>query len=261
MKPIWLLIDVSNWAHKDLHGCGPGSIALRTFARRVELCEAFFKPERIAFCFDCSGPTFRSELDPCYKANRRKSPLVGLSELIDEIRDYAIENAHDIASCEGFEADDVIATLSTIGIDSERKVMIASSDKDLRQLLVAGQVILLRNIKRGKDRPEPEYFSAAHLLREYGLKPEQWIDYQALVGDATDNIRGCDGIGKKTAEQLLRAVGSLDEHYRDVWRAPITKTQARKLSEFRGRDLELARKLVTLRRDVPLPACHYPEKV
>jgi hypothetical protein len=147
----WLLIDVSNWAYKLLHtGGGPvGAVAL--FRRWLDLAVDKTEPERVVLAMDSErGQSFRRQLNPHYKAGR-KEPPPGLGELIESIKQLAVDNCHDIAAAEGFEADDVIATVTRIGLESHRQVVICSSDKDLRQLLVRGRVMIFRSVPIPKN--------------------------------------------------------------------------------------------------------------
>lgn len=263
-RPLWFIVDVSNWAYKDLFAAGPGAASLKLTTDRLRLCASFFKPERFVLCFDT--PSFRHNVDPMYKANRRERP-VGLDSLIASIRKYALDESIDCVKVDGFEADDCIASITQIGVDIGRDVVIASHDKDLCQLLIDGRVCLLYSIKppkRGgnrKEPPETAYYSTRDLSVECDLHPSQWIDYQCLVGDASDNIPGCDGFGDKRAKELLASAGSLEEYFANVWNANITAKQRAALAGFRKHDLGRIRRLVTLRRDVPLPAAWREESV
>lgn len=255
-RPIWLLIDVSNWAYRDLHACGPTAHAMTTFSRRVMLCREAFDAERIVFVFD-SGSSFRRDLDPAYKANRRERPA-GLDELMESIREMALEWAFDFAKAEGFEADDCIATLARIGREHGRNVIMASSDKDLHQCLVDGWVNQLKAIRRHEGIVEFDWMTQSRLMDLHQLRPFQWVEYQMLVGDTSDNVRGCEGFGDVAAKQLLQRRTSLDRHFMAPLEAGLTPRLKNKLSQFRQcGDMERMRRLVTLRDDVPLPAGWY----
>ena len=245
---IWIIIDVSNWAHKLLHAAGGPDGAAKMFRRWLDLVVDKTEAERIVLAFDSAGPSFRRKLNPHYKAGR-KDPPAGLAKLLTAIELLAIENAYDVASADGFEADDVIATVTRIGVESDRQVVICSTDKDLRQLLRTGRVVIIRSVSVSKGI---EWYNEGRLMQEYNLRARQWIDYQTLVGDTSDNVAGCDNIGDKTARAILTACGSLDDHYANPWRAKINDRQRGSLSRFRGRLRDQARQLVTLRTDVPL---------
>lgn len=251
-KPRWLIIDVSNWAYKDLFGAGPGPASLRNFTRRVELCRRELRPDRIVMAFD-SDTSFRQDLACSYKATRREPPH-GLSQLLESIVDYTYDQGFDFVQQSGFEADDCMATLTSIALDQNIRVVLASTDKDLRQLLVHGAVTILLKAEHGKTAVDFEYYNTTRLMEEYGLRPCQWVEYQMLVGDSCDNIGGCAGVGPKNAEPLLRSCSTLERFYASPFSYDCSDVVRRKVLAFRKGDADLTRKLVTLRHDVPLPA-------
>lgn len=258
-RPLWLLIDASGWAHRDLYASPEW--AFRNIVRRIELCRECFRPERIAIAFD-SPRSFRRDLDAGYKANRDKDPPTGLLRLLDQIRDYAINAGDDSVEADGYEADDVIATLARVAIDQDRNAVIASADKDMNQCLVSGRVSMLLAIAAkpagaGDQRPDCNFRTAASVVTKHGLRPDQWIDYQTLIGDSTDNIAGCPGIGPVAAKELLAKCDSIEGYFANPWTVKLTRKQAAKLTEFRRLALERTRTLVSLCTEVPLPAGWY----
>lgn len=259
-KPKWLLIDVSSWAHPDLHAAGPGAASLSNFTRRLAMCREHLRPERVVLCFD-SNTCFRSNIDPTYKANRRESPL-GLPELIAGIRAHAREHELETVQCEGFEADDCMATVTGIALDQGQRVVLASRDKDLRQLLLGGAVNMLLSASHGTYAPKFEYYTAADLYERECLRPDQWIEYQMLVGDNADNIPGCIDIGEVNAKEVLRACSTLDRFKVHCFDAKISDSRRTKVLNFlRSGEAEKMRRLVTLRHDVPLPGYWFEEAV
>jgi len=158
--------------------------------------------------FDPPGPTHRHEMYTAYKATRQKMPedLVVQVPYIKEL-----VQVHGLAQIEraGFEADDVIATLSRWARDHDLEVVIVSGDKDLIQLVEDPWV-------RQWDPQKDIVFTEEAVAGRFGIAPRQMVDYLALVGDASDNIPGVKGIGEKTAGQLLRNWKSLDEIYRHI---------------------------------------------
>src|SRR5262249_50018169 len=133
------------------------------------------KPDYLVFAFDRPGPTFRSAIDPDYKAHREPPPpdLEMQFPMIEQV--VAAFNLPVIAFDE-FEADDVLATLSVAGRDRGMEVILATTDKDCRQLI--GEQVRMLNIRR------KTYLDPASLKEDWGVTPEQVIDYQALVGDS-----------------------------------------------------------------------------
>ena len=243
--PVWLLVDVNNWAYADHYGAGANAAGV--FEARLELCQRMLEPNRIVFCYD-SKVSFRRELDPSYKANRDERP-VEISALLETVKGIARDHEIDNVEVEGFEADDVIASITETILPHNQRVLIASSDKDLRQLLVPKQVSQMTKIVHGPPA-KGTYFKAETLWERYQLTPSQWVDYQALVGDATDNIKGCPGIGPKAAEKLLRAAGTAEGHFSCETPAKLNKTQQANLESFVAYGLDQNRQLVRLRKDV-----------
>ncbi len=259
-KPKWLVVDVSSWAHPDLHAAGPGAASLRNFTRRLELCRDHLRPERVVLCFD-AGKCFRYQIDPMYKAQRKESP-VGLSELIEGIREHARDHEIDVVHCDGFEADDCMATICGIALDRGMRVVLASRDKDLRQLLLGGAVNMLLSASWGKYAPDFEYYTAADLYEKEKLRPDQWVEYQMLVGDSTDNVPGCIDIGETNAKEILQACSTLERFRVHSFDPKISDGRRNKVLNFlKNGDAVRMRKLVTLRHDVPLPGYWFEEAV
>lgn len=243
------LIDVSNWAHKLIHATGSIDRAFATFQRWHATIADATGAERYVLAFDSPGASFRREVNTSYKASR-KEPPAGVSELIEQVKQWAIAEGYDVAQADGFEADDIIATITAAAVLNRRQAIICSTDKDLRQLLQDGWVVIARTVTASKI----EWYNEQELLKDFGLRPSQWVDFQTLVGDKSDNVAGCDRIGEKTACGLLQSCGTLDEHFVNPWRAKLTLSQRTALAKFRGERRDLARLMVKLRTDAPLGA-------
>src|ERR687897_2757885 len=164
----------------------------------------------IGVVWDAGKPQFRMEVFPEYKANRSAMPeelkvqLDHLDEILEAMNIPAIR-------AEGFEADDVLATLSR-RIPEDVELFIVTGDQDAMQL-VNGRVKVLRTT-RGVS--ETKTYGREEVVEEYGVTPEQIPDYKALTGDASDNIPGVRGIGPKGAANLLQQFGSLDGVYENL---------------------------------------------
>jgi len=158
--------------------------------------------EYFAVVFDASGPTFRDQMYPEYKANRPPMP--------DELR-AQIQPLHDVISAlglplicvKGVEADDVIGTLAVAASEIGIETLIASGDKDLAQLV--GDTVLLM------DSMKDITYDTAGVVNKFGVPPERMVDFLTLVGDSVDNIPGVPKVGPKTASKWLNEFGSLDE--------------------------------------------------
>jgi len=198
------------------------------------------KPDALICAFDLSGPTFRSELFEAYKAERGEMPdeLVGQIPKIKEVLEAL---AIPVLTCEGFEADDVLATLARICDEAGANCFIVTGDKDCRQLIT--DRVAVYNIRKN------QIFDAAALREEWGVGPDQVVDFQALVGDKVDNVPGVPGIGLKTAQALLETYGTLDNLLEHASEIPGAK--GNKLLESREIAL-LSRQLVRLDNQVPI---------
>jgi DNA polymerase-1 len=198
------------------------------------------KPAYLVCCFDEPGKTFRDELFVDYKANRGPMPD-DLQLQIPLIRQMLESMRVPVLMLAGYEADDLIATLAKAGAEKGMDVYICSSDKDCRQLL--SEKIKIFNLRKQAE------FDAASLMADWGVRPDQVIDYQTLVGDSVDNVRGVEGVGPKTATKYLQDYGTLDNLI-----AHIDDLKGKKKENLQAfvANAEMSRKLVTLDTHVPL---------
>ena len=199
------------------------------------------KPTHFAVIFDSARKNFRNEIYKDYKANRSEAPedLVPQFEYIRKSVD-----AFNLPSIEliNYEADDLIATYSKKIIEEGGKVTIISSDKDLMQLV--SDKIRLYDPMKNKVLGEKEIFE------KFGVKPDQVIDVQSLIGDSSDNVPGVPGIGPKTAAELINKYKTLDQVLKN---ANQIKQKKRKESLINNQEKAiLSKKLVTLKKDVPI---------
>ena len=211
-------------------------------------------PDAVAVTFDLKAPTFRHKLYDGYKANRKGMPAE-LAEQMPVLKELLTALGYKIVTKEGFEADDIIGTLSAhIGADD--RCYIATGDRDSLQLVRENVQVLLASTKMG--RAETNVYDIARIHAEYGVTPRQMIDIKALMGDSSDNIPGVAGIGKKTAEDLVQRFGSIDRIYADIETLDIKPGVRQKLLD--GRDMAyLSYKLGTIDLDAPVDtnAAHY----
>ena len=203
------------------------------------------KAQSVVVALDPPGPTFRHERYPEYKANRDAAPedLHSQVPIIEEIL-AALEVP--VFRTEGFEADDVMGSLAELCLKEGRECRLVSADKDLMQL-VDGPVKLLRPEKGGGLRE----LGPDEVMEEKGVRPDQIVDYLALIGDSSDNIPGVAGIGPKTAATLLSQWQNLEHLYENLEGA-LKGARLKKLQE--GRESAFfSKELVEIRRDVPIP--------
>jgi len=247
-----LLIDANSIIHRSFHALPPfttrdgkPSGALYGLASILLKLWREDRPDYVSALFDRPEPTFRKEKYAEYKAQRPKAP----DELVDQIIEaHNLFSQFGIKTFEkaGFEADDLIATLAKkFRGEQDLQVVILTGDLDTLQL-VRGEKVVVRTFKKGVS--DTKIYDERVVQERYGLKPQQLIDYKALVGDPSDNIKGVPGIGPKTARDMLQRFGSLEKLYGNLDSDPKFM---KKLAPFRE-NAALSRDLVELRDDVPL---------
>ena len=197
-------------------------------------------PDYGAMVFDAPGPTFREEEYPDYKAQRPSMPA-DLKEQLSSIDRLVEQHDFPILRVKGFEADDVIGTLTKQAIEAGHEVRIISGDKDFAQLIGPDVRMLdtLRDI----------VFDTEVVKKKWGVAPEIFIDHLALLGDTADNIPGVPGIGQKGSATLLERFGSLDGIYENI--EELKGKQKANLIEFRDQAY-MSRRLATIDTSVPL---------
>ena len=202
------------------------------------------KPTHLAVIFDAGKKTFRNEIYPQYKANRPEPPddLIPQFPLVREAT-----RAFGVPAIEipGFEADDLIATYARIAREAGVKVTIMSSDKDLMQLVVDGQVELLDPVKNKR-------LGSADVMEKFGVPPSKVVEVQALAGDSTDNVPGVRGIGVKTAAELINAYGDLETLLKRA--GEIKQPKRRETLVENTENARISLRLVTLDTDVAVKA-------
>lgn len=201
------------------------------------------RPEYLAVAFD-TGKTFRDELYPQYKATRAKMPE-DLRPQIERIRQLVDAFHFPRLEVEGFEADDVLGSIACQAVEQGLGVKIITGDRDLLQLVNERIIVNLPD----KKSSETIDYNSEKVVNYLGVRPDQIIDYKALVGDPSDNIPGVAGIGNKTAVSLFQKYNTLEEIYAHLEDLP-SSVQNKLIS---GREAaSLSRKLATIRKDVPV---------
>ncbi|MEZ6104763.1 MAG: 5'-3' exonuclease H3TH domain-containing protein [Pirellulaceae bacterium] len=193
------------------------------------------QPDYLFCAFDPPGDTFRHELYADYKANRESMPD-DLRSQIAKIR-HLLDLFHlPIVEVSGYEADDVLATVARIVEELGGHCYVVSPDKDCRQLIT--QHVSLYNMRKAL------VYQSQQLVEDWGIRPDQVVDFQSLVGDSVDNVPGISGIGPKTATELLQRYETLEgifEHVGEI------KQKKRQQNLIDGRDSALlSRTLVRL---------------
>ncbi|SMO31750.1 DNA polymerase I [Balnearium lithotrophicum] len=203
-----------------------------------------YKPEYLAVVFDAGKRTFRTKLMKSYKANRKPTPdefkvqLPYIKRFLECLGVRVLEK-------EGYEADDIIGTLSKKFSKEGAQVVIVTPDKDMRQLIDENTVVVAISNKTGKSKT----YDLKTFKEEYGIEPEQIPDVFGLSGDTIDNIPGVPGIGEKTALDLIRKFGSLENIYQNLDK--LTPKRRELLEKFKEQAF-LSRELARIKTDVPL---------
>jgi DNA polymerase-1 len=248
-KKTLFLIDGSSYFYRAFYALGRltnsrgmPTQAIYGFAQMLLKVMREKKPDYLCVVFDPPGPTHRHEMYSAYKATRQKMPedlVVQVPYIKELVRHHGIAQLER----EGYEADDVIATLTRRAAREDLDVIIVSGDKDLLQLVNDPGV-------RQWDPQKDRVFTEEGVAERFGITPRQMVDYLALVGDSTDNVPGVKGVGEKTARKLLEGWKSLDELFQHI---DEVSPGSLKLKLQSDRDMAyLSRELVTLKSDVPV---------
>lgn len=224
---------------------GMNTSAIYGFVNTLEEVRTLFSPTHLAVVFDPAGKTFRHEIYEPYKAQRQETPediRKSVPVIKDIIRAYNIP----ILEVEHYEADDVIGTAASRFASADTEVYMLTPDKDYGQL-VGQNIWMLRPMKGGTfEKLGPDEINA-----KYGIdSPKKVIDLLGLMGDSSDNIPGCPGVGEKTAVTLIKQFGGIDallsgkDQLKGALKNKVTDNEQQIL---------LSRDLATIRTDIPLP--------
>jgi len=204
------------------------------------------EPQYLCVAFDLKAPTFRHIEYAGYKAQRKGMPpelaeqVPYMKEILDAMNIKRLE-------MEGFEADDIIGSVSKCAQEKNIHVVIVTGDRDSLQLASETTRILIPVTRSG--RTETEYYDAQGVFERYGVTPTQFIDVKGLMGDKSDNIPGVPGIGEKTALELIKTFGSLEGVYDNINK--IEKKGLREKLENNREIAFLSKRLATIERDMP----------
>lgn len=199
-----------------------------------------YEPDMLVVAMDSKVPSFRTEIYPEYKAHRPPMPD-DMPPQIDRIEQILKAMQIPILRLDGFEADDIIGTLSTKAAKKGHQVFICSKDKDMLQLV--SEKIKTLDLKTGTITGLEE------MKQQLDMTPEQFLDVLALQGDTSDNIPGCPDVGPKTALQWIQKFGSIENLYENI--DEIKGKRGNNLREHKD-DVYLSRKLVEIDREVPI---------
>lgn len=205
------------------------------------------KPDYLTVTFDVHAPTFRHKMFEGYKGTR-KPMAEELRQQVPLMKEMLKCMGITIIEMEGYEADDLLGTLSKMGEDKGMDVTIVSGDRDILQL--ASDRVMIRIPKTKKTGTEIENYHAAEVKEKYLVTPTEFIDVKALMGDASDNIPGVPGIGEKTATALIAQYGSIDSVHEHA--AEVKPPRAGKnIVEF-WEQAVMSKELATIIRNAPV---------
>lgn len=218
-----LAIDGNSIINRAFYGVRPLSTkdgratnAIFGFINILEKLRESEEPDGIAVAFDVKKPTFRHEKYAEYKAGRHETPPE-LLEQFAPLKEWLTLMGYKVIECPGFEADDILGTIAEMCEKNGIDCAIATGDRDALQLIGERVRVVLATTKMGS--PETVNYDKAALFEKYGLAPEQMIELKALMGDSSDNIPGVQGVGEKTATELITRFGNIDyiyEHLEDL---------------------------------------------
>ncbi|WP_415406031.1 DNA polymerase I [Sulfurovum sp. CS9] len=227
---------------------------LTGFINLVDSLHRDHSTDYLVFALDSKGRTFRNDLYPEYKANRDAPPEDLVKQLpiaIEWIDQMGFANL----SREGFEADDVITTVTKFAKEKGLKVRIVSHDKDLYQMIEDGKVEMYDSVKK-------KVIDVQGCIDKFEVHPRDFINFQAIVGDASDNVPGVKGIGQKGASKLINQYHTLEAIYEDIENCGTPRTQ--KLLLESKENAFLSRELVTMStdvfKDVDIESFHFEDK-
>lgn len=252
-KRLLLLFDGNALVHRAFHALPPltqhktGELVNAVYGFASTLLKVFadFKPTHWAIAFDRPTPTFRHEMFEEYKAQRPATPeeLKGQIEKVHRL----VEAFHiPVFEIDGFEADDVLGTLSKQADEQGIETIIVTGDNDMLQAVLPR----VKALAPRRSFTDTVLYDEEAVKQKYGLGPEQLADFKALAGDVSDNIPGVPGVGEKTATRLLQQFGSLQAIYDHIEDVTPDKLRDR-LREYRAQAFR-SKELSTIVKDVPV---------
>ena len=251
MKDTFLIVDGNSLMHRAFHALplmdadGVYTNAVYGFLSMVLKVIREENAQYAAVCFDEHGPTFRHTIYPDYKAGRNETPPE-LIQQFDTIRSLLDEMGIASFSLRGWEADDLLGTLSLKGAETGAAPLLLTGDRDALQLVGGGTELMFTR----KGISETTRFTPEKVYEEYGFTPAQVTDWKGLAGDSSDNIPGIPGVGDKTAVKLLQEYGTLEEVLAHA--GEVKGKLGEKLTVWADQ-ARFCKELATIRRDAPVP--------
>ena len=256
-KKRLIIIDSNALLHRSFHALPPlatksGQETGAVYGYLLTLFKAIkdIQPEYIIATFDTKAKTFRHEKFQDYKAQRPRTPdgIISQMPIAKEVlQSFRIP----VFAMEGFEADDLIATICALALNIEKNIEIYILSGDLDNLQLVNENIKVYTL--GKGIKDTVIYDINKVTERFGVKPSQMNDFKALTGDASDNIPGVPGIGKKTASEIIQKYGSIKNLYEEL--STDTAVLKPKIKEALKKNKESAfvsRELVETKKDVDI---------
>ncbi|MDB4945675.1 MAG: polymerase [Labilithrix sp.] len=250
-EDVLYLMDLSGYVYRSYHALPPlsnskGEVTHATMGtvNMIQKVVNDRRPTMLAVAMDSRGPSFRKQIDERYKATRQAAPE-DLSHQMSRCEQFARAYNIPIYRQEGVEADDLIAAVVERAVAEGVRVVIVSADKDLMQLVNDGDDrVLLWDSMREKTYGPPE------VEAKFGVVPSKLRDLLALTGDTSDNIPGVPSVGPKTAADLLKEFGTIENLFANL--ASVKRPKLREALEKHEADARISQVLVTLKRDLDI---------
>ena len=261
MKDLFLIVDGNSLIHRAFHALplmdadGVYTNAIYGFLSMLLKVIREENVQYLAVCFDEHGPTFRHNIYPEYKAGRSATPPE-LRQQLETIRTLLDGMGIARFSLQGWEADDLLGTLSLRGAEAGVTPLLLTGDRDALQLVGGGTELMFTR----KGISETIRFTPEKVYEEYGFTPQQVTDWKGLAGDSSDNIPGVPGVGDKTAVRLLQEYGTLEEVLAHA--GEVKGKLGEKLAAWADQ-ARFCKELATIHRDAPvsfsLEKCGLPD--
>lgn len=246
-----LVVDGNSILNRAFYGIRPLSTkdgqptnAIYGFLTMLEKIKSDTNPDRVAIAFDLKAPTFRHKAYDGYKANRKGMPEELASQL-EPLKNLLTLLGYTLVSCEGYEADDILGTLSKAAEDNGVRCFLATGDRDSLQLVSEQTTVDLQTNKTNI------FYTPDKVREDYGVTPQQLIDVKAIQGDSSDCIPGVAGIGPKGATELISRFNNLDYIYENVDTLDIKEGMRKKLIASKDNAF-MSRMLGEIKRDIPI---------
>ncbi len=246
-----LVIDGNSILNRAFYGIRPLTTksgqptnAIYGFIAMLEKIKSETQPDRVAIAFDLKTPTFRHKAYEGYKCNRKGMPEE-LAAQLEPLKKLLKLLGYTLVTCEGYEADDILGTLSAAADESGVKCFLATGDRDSLQLVSENTTVDLATNK------ENIFYTPDKIFEDYGVKPKELIEIKAIQGDSSDCIPGVTGIGPKGAMELIQRFSNLDNIYENIETIDIKEGMRKKLIASKD-NAYMSRMLGEIKRDIPI---------